>query len=169
VVRYQKQLFTVIYNIVLNHSDTQDVLMETLMKAYKNMGRFRTDAKFYTWIYQIAYHESINLLRKRRRSPQISEQLEQDNDESPRERSEFMDTRLSADIDRQMRVKELENKLNESLAQLSDNHRTVVNLFDIQNLSHSEIAEVMKCSEATVRTRLHYAHKQLQKLLRNYI
>ena len=168
-VRYSKQLFNVIYNIVLNHEDTKDVLMETLVKAYNHIGRFRTDSKFYTWIYQIAYYESINWLRKRKRAPQKAELPDGMTEEASQDRAAYMDSHLSADVERQMRNKELANKLNESLATLSEEHRTVVNLFDIQGLTHAEIAFIMKCSEGTVRSRLHYAHKQLQKLLRNYI
>ena len=168
-VRYQKQLFSVIYNILLNIEDTEDVLMETLLKAYKNISRFRTDAKFYTWIYQIAYNESINSLRKRKRLPQKDELTEMWGEDSTQDQSSFKDNTLSSDPERQVNLKELEIKLNESLATLSEDHRTVVNLFDIQGLSHSEIGFIMKCSEGTVRSRLHYAHKELQKLLRNYI
>ena len=168
-VRYTKQLFNVIYNIVLSHEDTKDVLMETLFKAYSHIGRFRTDSKFYTWIYQIAYYESINWLRKRKRSPLRAELPDGVSEEASQDSAAYMDQHLSADVERQMNLKELENKLNESLAALSEEHRTVVNFFDIQGLSHAEIAFIMKCSEGTVRSRLHYAHKQLQKLLRNYI
>ncbi len=169
VIRYQKQLFSVIYNIVLDHEDTKDILMETFVKAHTHIGRFRTDAKFYTWIYQIAYNESINWLRKRKRTPLRADLPDGTGEENPQDQAAYRDNDLSADPERQMKMKELGNKLNESLATLSEEHRTVVNLFDIQGLSHSEIAFIMKCSEGTVRSRLHYAHKQLQKLLRHYI
>ena len=66
-------------------------------------------------------------------------------------------------------LNELQNKLNESMLQLSKEHRTVVTLFDIQGLAHAEIAKVMGCTEGTVRSRLHYAHKQLQKSLGIYL
>jgi RNA polymerase sigma-70 factor (ECF subfamily) len=66
-------------------------------------------------------------------------------------------------------LSELQNKLNESMLKLSKEHRTVVTLFDIQGLAHAEIAKVMGCTEGTVRSRLHYAHKQLQKSLGIYL
>jgi RNA polymerase sigma-70 factor (ECF subfamily) len=64
---------------------------------------------------------------------------------------------------------DLKKKLNESLMKLSDQHRAVVTMFDVQGLSHAEIGQIMKCKEETVRSRLFYAHKQLQKYLKNYL
>src|SRR5207245_4036957 len=66
-------------------------------------------------------------------------------------------------------VKELQEKLNEALQKLSINHRTVVTLFEIDGLSHAEIAEVMNCSVGTVRSRLHYAKQLLQAELQPYM
>jgi len=55
------------------------------------------------------------------------------------------------------------------MMKLSDEHRAVVTLFDIQGVSHAEISKIMNCKEETVRSRLFYAHKQLQKYLKNYL
>ena len=82
---------------------------------------------------------------------------------------EFIDVSASGDAEKQARLAELKKKLNESMMKLSDQHRAVVTLFDIQGLSHAEISKIMDCKEETVRSRLFYAHKQLQKYLKNYI
>ena len=66
-------------------------------------------------------------------------------------------------------LNELHEKLNEALQKLSDKHRTIVVLFEIDGLSHREIATIMKCTEGTVRSRLHYAKIQLQSLLSDYL
>ena len=66
-------------------------------------------------------------------------------------------------------LNELHEKLNEALSKLSDKHRTIVVLFEIDGLSHKEIASIMKCTEGTVRSRLHYAKVQLQSLLSEYV
>jgi RNA polymerase sigma-70 factor (ECF subfamily) len=66
-------------------------------------------------------------------------------------------------------LKELQHKLNEALQTLSVKHRTVLVLFEIDNLSHQEIAEIMNCSVGTVRSRLHYAKKQLQSELQDLL
>jgi RNA polymerase sigma-70 factor (ECF subfamily) len=66
-------------------------------------------------------------------------------------------------------VRELQEKLNDAMQKLSINHRTVVTLFEIDGLSHQEIAEVMDCSVGTVRSRLHYAKQLLQAELQPYL
>jgi RNA polymerase sigma-70 factor (ECF subfamily) len=71
--------------------------------------------------------------------------------------------------DRETFVKELQEKLNEALQKLSINHRTVVTLFEIDGLSHDEIAQIMGCSVGTVRSRLHYAKQLLQAELQPYL
>jgi RNA polymerase sigma-70 factor (ECF subfamily) len=55
------------------------------------------------------------------------------------------------------------------MMKLSDEHRAVVTLFDVQGMSHAEIGKIMNCKEETVRSRLFYAHRQLQKYLKNYL
>lgn len=71
--------------------------------------------------------------------------------------------------DREAYLRELQEKLNEAMQKLSIKHRTVITLFEIDGLSHSEIAEVMDCSEGTVRSRLHYAKQFLQGELSKYL
>ena len=71
--------------------------------------------------------------------------------------------------DRDTYLQELKEKLNEAMQKLSIPHRTVITLFEIDGLSHSEIAEVMGCSEGTVRSRLHYAKQFLQGELGKYL
>ncbi len=71
--------------------------------------------------------------------------------------------------DRDTYLQELKEKLNEALQKLSIPHRTVITLFEIDGLSHSEIAEIMGCSEGTVRSRLHYAKQFLQGELGKYL
>ena len=66
-------------------------------------------------------------------------------------------------------LNELHEKLNEALSKLSDKHRTIVVLYEIDGISHKEIAEIMNCTEGTVRSRLHYAKLQLQSLLSDYV
>ena len=66
-------------------------------------------------------------------------------------------------------MKELQEKLNEALLKLSEPHRMVVVLHDVQGLSHEEIAEIMECNIGTVRSRLFYARQQLQALLTDYL
>ena len=166
VLRYEARIRVMIYGILLHHEDTEDALVETFFKAYRSISGFEGKAQFSTWLYQIGKNTAYNAHRKAKRRPQIAPVPEED--EEFNNNNNFIDENISSNVARQIENKELQKKLNECLSLLSEDHRTVVTLFDIQDMSHAEIAEVMGCSEGTVRSRLFYAHKQLQKLLKNY-
>ena len=89
------------------------------------------------------------------------------NSEANDRHSEFTSKEVTSD--KFTLLNELHEKLNEALSKLSDKHRTIVVLFEIDGLSHKEIASIMKCTEGTVRSRLHYAKLQLQSLLSDYV
>jgi RNA polymerase sigma-70 factor (ECF subfamily) len=164
VLRYQKRLYSVIYQITRHHQDTEDVLYETLIKAHGNLKGFKGNSGFHTWLYRIAVNRSLNFIRLRKTNREVSiHSGEGDKGEG----FDIPDENIVNEVENQENRSELQNKLNESLLKLSEDHRTVVNLFDIQGLSHSEISKILGCSEGTVRSRLHYAHKQLQNYLKD--
>ncbi len=166
VLRYKERLYGVLYNMTSNHEDTNDLLMETFDKAFRSLSSFQKNSSFYTWIYRIGVNRALNHLNKRKKSRntfslndiEMSDQLEK----------QFADVSVMGG-DRAAEMSELQKKLNESLQKLSDEHRAVVVLFDIDGQSHADIAKIMDCSEGTVRSRLHYAHLKLQKMLENYL
>ena len=166
VLRYKERLYGVIYNMTSNHDDTNDLLMETFDKAYRSLATYKKNASFYTWIYRIAINRSINHLNKNKKRNKDFSLNEMDLDEST-ERELADAGALSGD--KSSELSELQNKLNESLQKLSESHRAVVVLYDIDGMSHADIAKTMNCSEGTVRSRLHYAHQYLQKSLANYL
>lgn len=165
VVRYQKRLYAVIYQVLRHHHDTEDVLYETLIKAHENLSSFKGDSAFHTWLYRIAMNRSLNYARLRKTNREVSIQGA-DGDEGGG--MDFEDESVVQGLEVQENRSELQKKLNESMAKLSEEHRAVVTLFDIQELSHAEIAKILGCSEGTVRSRLHYAHKQLQGHLKQF-
>ena len=79
----------------------------------------------------------------------------------------LIDNTHEANPERQTNLNELQIRLNEAMKKLSDSHRMVVTMFDIQGISHGEIAKVLDTSEGTIRSRLHYAHLQLQSALQD--
>jgi len=165
--RFQARLYGVIYHLTSNHDDTNDMLMEVFDKAYRSLPTFRGQSSFYTWIYRIAINRTFNFLDKRKRR-QGAMSLNEINEEGL-PKFDFPDPIQRNNPSKSSMLNELQNKLNESMLQLSKEHRTVVTLFDIQGLAHAEIAKIMGCTEGTVRSRLHYAHKQLQKSLGIYL
>jgi RNA polymerase sigma-70 factor (ECF subfamily) len=166
VRRYQPRLLGMLYSMTSNQTDSWDLAMETFEKAYKSIHTFRLDAEFFTWLYRIGFNLTVNFLRRNKHRHNLSMD---DADLDLQNRSEFIDGSASSDAERQTRLQELKKKLNESMSKLSEHHRAVVTMFDIHGLSHAEIGKIMNCKEETVRSRLFYAHKQLQKYLKNYL
>lgn len=166
VRRYQPRLLGMLYNMTSNQSDAWDLAMEAFEKAYRSIHSFRLDAEFYTWLYRIGFNLTVNYIKRNKHRHNLSMD---DADLDLQNRHEFIDASGTGNAEKQARLGELKKKLNESLAKLSDEHRAVVTLFDIQGLSHAEISKIVGCKEETVRSRLFYAHKQLQKLLKSYL
>jgi len=166
VRRYQPRLLGMLYNMTNNQTDSWDLAMETFEKAYKSIHSFRLDSEFFTWLYRIGFNLTVNFIKRNKHRNNLSMD---DEDLDLQNRAEFIDVSTSGDAEKQARLAELKKKLNESMMKLSDQHRAFVTLFDIQGLSHAEISKIMDCKEETVRSRLFYAHKQLQKYLKNYL
>jgi RNA polymerase sigma factor (sigma-70 family) len=166
VRRYQPRLLGMLYNMTNNQTDAWDLAMETFEKAYKSIHSFRLDSEFFTWLYRIGFNLTVNFIKRNKHRNNLSMD---DADLDLQNRAEFIDVSASGDAEKQTRLAELKKKLNESMMKLSDEHRAVVTFFDIQGLSHAEISKIMNCKEETVRSRLFYAHKQLQKYLKNYL
>ncbi len=164
ILKYGDKLYNLVYNMTSHKEDTHDLLQEIFARAYQSLGKFRGHSTFYTWIYQIAVNLTLNFLKKRKRRTGVSlNEL----DEAGRTDSALVDDTHEANPERQSNLNELQKKLNEAMRKLSDSHRMVVTLFDIQGVPHAEIARMLKISEGTVRSRLHYAHLQLQSALQD--
>jgi len=167
VVRYQRRIYSLAYNMTSSREDADDIVQETFTKAYRSLRRFHGRSSFYTWIYAIASNLALNLLRKRKRRPTSS--LDALDEEGFANDPAFVDTGLAGDTPRQVRMRELQERLNEALQELSEDHRAVVALHDIGGVPHTEIARILGVSEGTVRSRLFYARRILQGLLSDYL
>lgn len=165
VRRHTNRLYGLIYNMTANHEDTADLLQEVFAKAYHSLRTFRGDSSFSTWLHTIAINKTLNFLKRRGRRQQISlSEMDSGVESDP----EFVKLSSKDNPSRQAYLKELQKKLNEAMLKLSPEHRAVVTMFDIQGMQHAEIAKVLGVSEGTVRSRLFYAHRQLQNLLKGY-
>lgn len=164
ILKHGDRLFGLVYQMTGNKDDTHDLLQETFAKGYRSLRGFRNTATFSTWIHQIAVNLTLNFLKRRKRRASVSfTEL----DDAGRQDPGMIDQSIQADPERQSSLAELQQKLNEALAKLSESHRMVVTMFDIQGMPHAEIARILKMSEGTVRSRLHYAHLQLQSALQD--
>ena len=165
--KYRERLYGIVYNLTSNREDAADLTQDAFIKAFQSIQRFSGQSSFFTWLYRIAVNSTISHLRKNRLRAFFS--LEAIDHEEPVARDIIEALTDATGGDRDAYVRELQEKLNGAMQKLSIKHRTVVTLFEIDGLSHQEIAEVMNCSVGTVRSRLHYAKQLLQAELQPYL
>ncbi|MEN9575273.1 MAG: Sigma-24 [Verrucomicrobiota bacterium] len=169
VRRYQRQIYGVTYHMTSNHEDANDLTQETFVKGWQALKSFKGDSSFFTWIYRSAVNRTLNHLKSLRvRAGKFSLSLNDltvEAEHHPELRALVSDQTPR----RAAALEELKEKLNAAMQRLSENHRTVVTLHDIQGLPHDEIAKILGCNTATVRTRLFYARQQLQGILSDYL
>jgi RNA polymerase sigma-70 factor (ECF subfamily) len=162
VRRYQERVYATLYHMTANHEDAADLTQETFVKAFRALKSFKGHSSFFTWIYRIAVNKALNFLKQRRHRRFLSLNdldLRAEND------PELVEL-VSEDTPRRgARLNELQERLNEALLKLSEEHRMVITLHDIQGLPHEQISRIMRCNVGTVRSRLHYARQQLQAYL----
>ena len=166
VRKYSPRLYGLVYNMTSNHEDTNDLLQDIFAKAYRSIKGFRGKSSFYTWLHTIATNMTIKFLKKRSRTYKMS--LD-DVDNGIQNDPEFIEMTSAPDATREVNLKELQQRLNEAMMKLSNEHRAVVTMFDIQGMPHAEIGKILGISEGTVRSRLFYAHRQLQNYLQEFL
>lgn len=161
----RQRLYGMIYNMVRNHQDTEDLLQDTYSKASKGLSTFKGDASFNTWINTIAYNTAINFIRKRKNIYKVSID---DADNGLEHDSVFLDETTAIGVDKQYIRNETIASVREAIDKLPMTHQSIVKWFDLEGWSHKQIAQALGINENTVRSRLFYAHKKLQVLLAEY-
>ena len=166
VRRYQERIYATIYHMTANHDDANDLAQETFLKAHQALKSFKGDSGFYTWVYRIAVNKTINFLKQRKNRVHMSlNDLDFNAEHDPDLVSLISEKTPRRDLD----LTELQEKLNAAMLKLSEDHRLVVILHDVQGTPHEEIAKILDCNVGTVRSRLFYARQQLQGLMADYL
>ena len=166
VRRYQERIYATVYHMTANHEDANDLAQEAFIKAFQALKSFKGGSSFYTWIYRIAVNKTINFLKQRRNKVQMSlDDLDFNAEHDP----DLVALISDKTPRREVGLAELQEKLNAAMQRLSEPHRLVVTLHDVQGLSHEEIGKIMDCNIGTVRSRLFYARQQLQAYLSDYL
>ncbi|PYX92638.1 MAG: RNA polymerase subunit sigma-70 [Acidobacteria bacterium] len=159
---YERRVYATTFAILRNEADAEDAAQEAILKAFKNLRQFRAEARFSTWLIQIAVNEARMRLRKQRAV--VMEPIEQKPDDegnyTPREFADWREIPLAA-----LERKEVRQKLTEALASLGQIYREVFVLRDVQHLSIAETAKALEISTAAVKTRLLRARLMLRDLL----
>jgi len=166
VTRYRIRVFAMIYNMVHNEQDAWDLAQESFVKAWKSIKRFRRHSSFYTWIYRIVMNVTIDWLRKKQVK---GAGAEFDDSIQLKEVDPASRTLPKADPlpHERMQRSEIREKIDNAIKQLSPEHRAVILMKEIEGMQYHEIAETLGCSIGTVMSRLFYARKRLQNLLRD--
>jgi len=166
VRKYRERLYGIIYNLTSNREDAADLTQDAFIKAFSSINRFQGKSAFFTWLYRIGVNTALSHLKRNRFRRFFS--LETIQEEGSH--AQVLETLASKNkSEKGALLNELQEKLNEAMQKLSPKHRTVVVLFEIEGLSHQEIADIVGCSVGTVRSRLHYAKQQLQADLKHFI
>lgn len=153
VERFQARLYNSMLNIVGSHDEAEDVVQESFVQAYLKLDTFQGNSKFFTWLYRIAFNNALS--RQRRRRPELSiEQSRELTGHDPEDRTEAPDEPLLRD--------ERVALVHSGLELLTDEHRHILILREMEELTYEEIAELLVINIGTVRSRLSRARGQLK-------
>jgi len=157
---YERGVFFAAASILGNDPDAEEVAQEAVLKAFKNLARFRQESKFSTWLIQIAINEAKMKLRKDRRHLYESIDNGQQTDEGGYIPTDFADWReIPSDA---LEQSELREALEKALKSLPEKYRTVLILRDVQQMSIAETAQILGLSEENVKTRTSRARLQMR-------
>ena len=160
---YERAVFLAATSILGNEADGEEVAQEAMLKAFKNLGRFRGESRFSTWLIQIAINEAKMKLRKDRRHLYESIENGRHSDDGDYIPTDFADWReIPSEALEQAKLREA---LQKALMSLPEKYRTVMILRDVQHLSIAETAQALGITEENVKTRTSRARLQMRDLL----
>lgn len=163
VSRYDRKLFRIAYNIVHNAADAQDVVQNTFIKVFQNIGRFRSHSKFSTWLYRIAVNQSLMEVRKQRSSPALVDLLAEGDAEEGRLPIDLSDWRPNPE--QQYTESELRDLLTRLLQELRPALRVVFIMHDIEGQPLQDVADALNLTLSAVKTRSLRARFHLREQL----
>jgi RNA polymerase sigma-70 factor (ECF subfamily) len=162
--RYHRRAYALAYGVVHSADDALDIVQDAFIKAHRYLDRFEGTSSFYTWLYRIVMNLAIDHIRKHRRLRPV-ELTEAIGDESAVGGDALLPRILGGNPGRALLDKEIRERIDQALAELSDNHRAVLVMRELEGLSYEEMAQVMGCSKGTIMSRLFHARKNMQKRL----
>ena len=156
---YKNMVFSLAFKMTKNREEAEEISQDTFIKAYKNLSKFKGDSKFSTWLYRIAYHTSLDNLKKNK------------NNNNSFEINEITFNQIKATehilegIERKERAKMMEICLHK----LPDEERTIIWMFYYDELSLKEITEITSMSESNLKVKLHRARKKLLTIVKENV
>ena len=160
--RYHRRAYALALGVVRHPDDAMDVVQEAFIKAHKYLDKFEGSASFYTWLYRIVMNLAIDHLRKQRKVKPVEldeARLEAEGDEP------LLPRILSGNPGQALLDKQIRGRIDQALDQLSENHRAVLVMRELEGLSYEDMAQAMNCSKGTIMSRLFHARRNMQKRL----
>lgn len=157
VRKYQDRLYNTMVHLIGSAEDAKDVVQDAFVKAFVKLESFQRSSSFYTWLYRIAFNTAMSRQRRRRETRSIDEDCGRD----PTDPAAAPGDRLEQE--------ELAGQVRRALATLSEEHRTVLVLRDIDGCEYEAISEILEVPLGTVRSRLHRARLQLREQLKKVL
>ncbi len=164
--RYHRRAYALALGVVRNQDDALDVVQDAFIKAHRYLDKFEGNSSFYTWLYRIVMNLAIDHLRKHRRvKPVELDETRIDNEgDDP-----LLPRILGGNPGRALLDKQIRGRIDLALDELSENHRTVLVMRELEGLSYEDMAQAMSCSKGTIMSRLFHARRNMQKRLLDLI
>ena len=159
----QNKIYTLAVRMTGNPEDGADLAQEAFLRAWRTLPSFQEESSFSTWLYRLTSNLCIDFLRKEKRRKTAVTTLSLDSDEDDAPPPEVPDHRFTPESE--LERKELRSAVDRGLAQLSDEHRQVLVLRELEGLSYTEIAAHLELEEGTVKSRIARARLALRKIL----
>jgi RNA polymerase sigma-70 factor (ECF subfamily) len=164
VTEYQQKIFHVVYRMIGDAQEAEDLSQEVFITVFKNIDSFRGESKFSTWMYRIAINHCKNRIKYLGRRARGQTQNLEDTSESALQEGHA--TGGLHRPDNMVLGRELEGVVQKAIAALSQEHRALIILRDIQHVSYEEIAAMTGLRPGTVKSRLHRARVALKEQMR---
>ena len=161
--RYHRRAYALAFGVVRNQDDALDVVQDAFIKAHRYLDKFEGQASFYTWLYRIVMNLAIDHLRKHKRQQPVD--FTDQAVENAVSEDALLPKIIGGNPGRALMDREIRERISTALDSLSENHRAVLVMRELDGLSYEEMAAVMQCSKGTIMSRLFHARKNMQKLL----
>jgi RNA polymerase sigma-70 factor (ECF subfamily) len=161
--RYHRRAYSLAFGVLRHSDDALDVVQDAFIKAHKYLDKFEGNSSFYTWLYRIVMNLAIDHLRKHRRVKPV--ELDETRVDEQGIDEAFLPKMLGGNPGRVLADKEIRKRIDQALDELSENHRTVFVMRELEGLSYEEMAQAMGCSKGTIMSRLFHARRNMQKRL----
>ncbi|MGA9475067.1 MAG: sigma-70 family RNA polymerase sigma factor [Terriglobales bacterium] len=165
VRHYDQSVLRLALHLTQSETDAQDVYQEAFLKAYKNLGSFRFECSFYTWIYRIVTNLCLDHLRKRNVRKEDSPVATDSSGEEYSVLEQFADVRAGANPERDLMRRELGKKIGVALSKLTPRERMVFELKHYQGLKLRTVGEMLNTTEETAKNTLFRATQKLRSAL----